>query len=171
MVVDSIDHVNLVVRDLEAMLQFYTQVLGLQVTKRVRIQGPWVEEISGLTGASAEVVYLGVEHSPCLELIRYDHPKTFRPSGLEMPNTPGIRHLAFRVTDIHRIVAAIQAAGVTLSSKVQQVPETQAKYPGGTRKHLVYFQDPEGNLLELCEYRLMAECKGASRSRDSQPDA
>ena len=169
MVVDSIDHVNLVVRDLEPMLQFYTQVLGLQLTKRVRIQGPWVEEISGLTGASAEVVYLGAECNPCVELIRYDQPKASRPSGLGVPNTPGIRHLAFRVTDIDRITEVIQAVGVKLFSRVLQVPEAQVKYPDGARKHLVYFQDPEGNLLELCEYRRMTECEGTSRSRDSQP--
>jgi len=26
-------------------------------------------------------------------------------------------------------------------------------YAGGVRKRLIYFADPEGNLLELCEYR------------------
>jgi hypothetical protein len=26
-------------------------------------------------------------------------------------------------------------------------------YSGGVRKRLVYFRDPEDNILELCEYR------------------
>jgi hypothetical protein len=36
---------------------------------------------------------------------------------------------------------------------VQSVPDSQVTYAGGVRKRLVYFRDPEGNLLELCEYR------------------
>ena len=35
----------------------------------------------------------------------------------------------------------------------RQVPDAQVRYRGGVRKRLVYFKDPEGNLLEFCEYR------------------
>jgi catechol 2,3-dioxygenase-like lactoylglutathione lyase family enzyme len=33
------------------------------------------------------------------------------------------------------------------------VPSSQVTYANNVRKRLVYFRDPEGNLLELCEYR------------------
>ncbi len=39
------------------------------------------------------------------------------------------------------------------SSAVHRVPTSQVTYAGGAQKRLVYFRDPEGNLLELCEYR------------------
>jgi hypothetical protein len=42
---------------------------------------------------------------------------------------------------------------VRFFSQIQLVPDSQVTYAGGLRKRLVYFQDPEGNLLELCEYR------------------
>ena len=38
-------------------------------------------------------------------------------------------------------------------SDVQRVPAEQVTYAAGVSKHLVYFRDPEGNLLELCEYK------------------
>lgn len=150
---EQIDHVNLVVRDLEPMIRFYRDVLGLSETKRVTISGAWVERVVGLKDVEADVVYMDAHGGPRLELIRYHRPDGDRPDGLERPNTHGLRHLAFRVRDIDRVVEALRAAGVRLVSDVQRVPDEQVTYAGGVRKRLVYFHDPEQNLLELCEYR------------------
>jgi catechol-2,3-dioxygenase len=43
--------------------------------------------------------------------------------------------------------------GVKFFSQIQNVPESQVTYSDGVKKRLVYFHDPEGNILELCEYR------------------
>jgi catechol 2,3-dioxygenase-like lactoylglutathione lyase family enzyme len=86
-------------------------------------------------------------------LIHYISPAGARPAELGRSNTQGIRHIAFRVGDIDAIVARIRAAGIPLFSDVQMVPDSQVTYAAGVRKRLVYFHDPEGNLLELCEYR------------------
>ena len=150
---ERIDHVNLVVQDLEAMTRFYTRVLGLIITKRVRISGPWVEGVVGLEGVEADVVYLDLPDGPRVELIQYLGPSGRRPEGLELSNTPGLRHLAFRVADIDEVAAALRAGGIEPLSKVSQVPDEQVTYTGGVCKRLVYFRDPEQNLLELCEYR------------------
>ena len=148
-----IDHINLVVRDLDLMSRFYIQVMGLKVTKRVTISGPWIERIVGLTDVEAEVLYLEAGRGPRLELIRYARPAGVRPIELERANTEGLRHLAFRVEDIDAAAAKIQAAGFELLSPIQQVPGKQVTYAGGVRKRLVYFHDPERNLIELCEYQ------------------
>ena len=149
---DSIDHVNLVVADLDRMAAFYGSVLGLTITKRVTISGPWIDRTVGLSGVTAEVIYLDTPAGPRVELIRYATPPAARPGGLGDSNTPGLRHLAFRVADIDAAVAALRSAGVEFFSDVQTVPDSQVTYAGGVRKRLVYFRDPEGNLLELCEY-------------------
>ena len=149
----QIDHVNLVVEDLEAMLAFYTGPLCMKVTRRVTISGEWVEEVSGLKGVEADVVYLELpEGGPRVELIRYHSPGGVRPDGLGLPHTRGLRHLAFRVEDISATVRHLERGGVKLMSQIQLVPDGQVKYAGGVRKRLVYFHDPEGNLLELCAY-------------------
>jgi catechol 2,3-dioxygenase-like lactoylglutathione lyase family enzyme len=149
---EHIDHVNIVVDDLEAMIAFYRDVLGLRVTKRVSISGAWVETVVGLKNVKAEVVYLDPPSGPRVELIRYLSPEGARPAGLGDGNTKGLRHFAFRVTDIAAAVEKLKQAGVRFESDVQQVPESQVTYSGGARKRIVYFYDPEGNLLELCEY-------------------
>jgi catechol 2,3-dioxygenase-like lactoylglutathione lyase family enzyme len=152
----QIDHVNLVVSDLEAMTTFYRDVLGLTVTKRVTISGEWIGRTVGLGDVHADVVYLDFPAAPPgsrIELIRYNRPSLHRPPNIDLPNAPGLRHLAFKVDDIDTAAARLHLAGVKLFSDVQTVPDTQVTYAGGVRKRLVYFQDPEGNLLELCEYK------------------
>ena len=149
----QIDHVNIVVEDLERMVGFYLDVLGLNVTKRVAISGPWVAATVGLHEVHADVVYLDFPSGPRIELIRYNRPAMVRPEGVGQPNARGLRHLAFKVDDIDAMTARLRAAGVRVFSEVQSVPDSQVTYAGGVRKRLVYFADPEGNLLELCEYR------------------
>jgi catechol 2,3-dioxygenase-like lactoylglutathione lyase family enzyme len=149
----QIDHVNLVVQDLERMVAFYRDALGLKETKRVTITGGWVAATVGLPEVHADVVYLDLAAGPRIELIRYNRPAAERPAGVERPNAPGLRHIAFRIDDIDAIVARLRSAGVKFFSDVQQVPDTQVTYAGGIRKRLIYFADPEGNLLEFCEYK------------------
>jgi catechol 2,3-dioxygenase-like lactoylglutathione lyase family enzyme len=63
----------------------------------------------------------------------------------------GIRHIAFRVDDIDQTVARMKAAGVEFLSEIQQVPTDQVDFVG-KQKRIVYCRDPEGNLLELCDF-------------------
>lgn len=149
----SIDHINIVVSDLEAMARFYTQVLGMKITKQVTISGEWIDRVVGLTGATGEVIYLDMPSGPRVELIRYVAPPSPSPARLGQSNTRGIRHMAFRVEDIDQVFGSLKAAGVIFLSDIQLVPDSQVTYAGGVRKRLVYFHDPEGNLLELCEYK------------------
>jgi catechol 2,3-dioxygenase-like lactoylglutathione lyase family enzyme len=149
----QIDHVNIVVSDLDGMRAFYRDVLGLRVTKQATITGEWIGSVVGLGDVHADVVYLDLESGPRIELICYNRPALDRPRDIDKPNAPGLRHLALRVDDIDAIVERLRRAGVHFFSDVQQVPDTQVTYAGGIRKRLVYFADPEGNLLEFCEYR------------------
>ena len=152
----QIDHVNLVVADLEGMTAFYRDALELRVTKEVTISGPWIARVVGLEdgdNVEADVVYLDLPNGPRVELIRYRRPAGPTPEQLGRPNTMGLRHLAFKVDDIDAAVMTMKSRGVEFCSDVQTVPNTQVSYAGGVRKRLVYFHDPEGNLLELCEYK------------------
>ena len=148
---ECIDHVNLVVEDLAAMSSFYRDTFGMRLTKRATIRGGWIEVTTGLENTEADVVYLEARPGAGLELICYRTPAGPRPEGLEAPNTKGIRHVAFRVTNMEAAVSSLRVAGVELLSEVQQVPAEQVDF-ADKRKRIVYCRDPEGNLLELCSY-------------------
>ena len=60
--------------------------------------------------------------------------------------------MAFRVAKLDLVVASLKAANVDLLSDIQQVSAAQVDY-AHQRKRIVYCRDPEGNLLELCEFQ------------------
>jgi catechol 2,3-dioxygenase-like lactoylglutathione lyase family enzyme len=151
--IESIDHVNLVVRDLPLMTAFYRDMLGFRVTKQVSISGDWIDETVGLSGVAGDVVYLDLPSGPRIELIDYRQPRRVDTDGDNQPNLNGLRHIAFRVSEIDALVDHLAQSGVKFQSEVKSVPESQVTYSGGVRKRLVYFRDPEGNILELCEYK------------------
>jgi catechol 2,3-dioxygenase-like lactoylglutathione lyase family enzyme len=150
--IQRIDHVNLVVSDMQRMVAFYRDVLGMRLTKQAVISGPWIEAATGLSPVEAEVAFLEAASGPGIELIRYRTPAGPRADDLGRPNAHGLRHVAFRVTDLDRLVAAMEAAGIKMVSAVQQVSAAQVDY-AEQRKRLVYCHDPEGNLLELCDFQ------------------
>lgn len=150
---EAIDHINIVVRDLDKMIAFYRDVLGFELTKDVTISGDWVDNVVGLKAVEARVIYLTIDQGTRIELIEYRSPTPIEPGAISKPQAYGIRHMAFRVGDIDKAVARLREAGIHTFADVQTVPDQQVQYVGGVRKRLAYFHDPEGNLLEFCEYK------------------
>lgn len=148
----QVDHINLVVKDLEASVAFYRDVLGFQVTMRARLEGEWIETIAGLKGIEADCVYLQPPGSgPRVELLQYLSPET-GPAVPSVPNGPGLRHIAFRVDDLDEAYGRLKSLGVRFVSPPVAVPEVVVRHGSG-RKRLCYFHDPEGNILELAEFK------------------
>lgn len=140
----NMDHINLVVRDLDRMTAFFKD-LGFVQEAGDRLSGPWISEIVGLENVEAEYVKLVLPGDRVrLELIRYDSPAYEGAAGGGGAHQPGFRHLAFEVKDLESWVERLSDAGVELLSP----PRTYAK----TGKRLVYLRGPEGVLLEWAEY-------------------
>ena len=153
MKVSAVDHINIVVEDLARQVRFYTETLGLRETKRAHLEGEWIEKIVGLKGVSANVVYVEAEEgTPRIELLQYLSPAGVPLTGCRIPNTPGLRHIAFRVSNIEEMSKEIREAGGELFGPPVVVPDTTIQHEAG-QKVLCYFLDPEGVLLELAEYR------------------
>lgn len=148
----AIDHINIVVKDLERSVRFYCDVLGFVKTRDVYMEGDWIEAIVGLRGVKGKVAFVeppggGVR----FELLEYVAPQGVVLPENAKPNTHGLRHVAFRVDDIAAMTAKLRAAGVTLFSDPVKVPGGVVKFSGGD-KTLVYFLDPDDVILELAEY-------------------
>ncbi len=151
--IHGIDHVNLVVADLERSVAFYTDILGLRKTQDVTMEGAWIEEIVRLKGVKGRVAFVEAPDGRVrIELLQYVSPVgTLFPEN-SVANTHGLRHLAFRVSDIDGLATRLRKAGVALLSDPVKVPTGVARFASGD-KRLLYFLDPDGVLLELAEYR------------------
>jgi catechol 2,3-dioxygenase-like lactoylglutathione lyase family enzyme len=160
--ITGIDHINIVVADLERSVRFYCDVLGFRKTHDVYMEGDWIEQIIGLRGVQGLVAFVeppggGVR----IELLEYRAPVGVALPENSRPNTRGLRHIAFRVEHIGAMAARLRAAGVTLFSDPVRVPGGVVKFAAGD-KSLLYFLDPDGVVLELAEYRA-AEARDDSR--------
>lgn len=124
----EIDHIVLRVVDLDAMIAFYTGVLGCSIEKR--------QEAIGLVQLRAG--------SSLLDLVPVDG-KLGREGGAP-PGKEGrnMDHVCFRVEPFD--AAAIQAE---LARHGVSAGPVEARYGAEGEGPSIYLQDPEGNTLEL----------------------
>jgi catechol 2,3-dioxygenase-like lactoylglutathione lyase family enzyme len=142
----GLHHVGITVKDIDASIRFYHDLLGLQFSNE---PSPWFdgEELSrgvGVPGAELRQVSLLVGETT-IELLEYKAP----PSETQRPltsNSLGASHVAFLVEDIEAAKAELEAKGVSFYSDVNVVDEGVL---AGWR--WVYFEDPDGYPLELVQ--------------------
>ncbi len=148
-----LDHVNLVVADLERAARFYEHVFGWQRGFSAVLEGDWIAQVSGLPGARAECLFLeapdGNERGARLELIRYDAPEGVECTPNGQANTRGVRHIAFEVDDLDATLARVRALGLELLGEPVEVPFRVGSLGA---KRLVYFHDFDGVLVEAAAY-------------------
>ena len=135
----SVDHINLVVSDLERSVDFYTNVLGFRETQRAELEGEWIETIIGLETVKASVAYVvSPAGQPRLELLQYHSPIGDGFQANSIPNTLGLRHLALSVDNIDSAVQRLREAGTELLSRPVVVPTDVIQHSTG-QKILCYF--------------------------------
>ena len=135
-------HVGIVVKDMDGMLAFYRDVLGLKTQIDFRERGEFIDTVQKLSGVDVWMVKLALPDGSLIELLCDDG---HRPGELPKRQLcdPGIGHVAFTVEDVEETHRRFAAEGLeTLSSPVTS-PDGKAR--------LFFGRDPEGNLLELVE--------------------
>jgi len=126
----SIAHIGVAVPDVEAAMQFYRDVLDVQ------IRGP--EEADG-----ARIVHLQFEGAEVelLEPLRDDSPI----ARFLAKRGPGIHHICYRVADLDAALSRCRKRGYQL---VDDLPRTGA---GGHRIAFLHPKSTSGILVELTE--------------------
>ena len=139
--IKDMHHTGFVVSDLERAVEFYRDVIGMEVTTRYERTGPGVESVVGYKGAHLQVALMGAGGVHALELIKYHSP-----APAERPTSErsvlGASHLAVQVDHIAELFQAAVDNGATSLNPPAEVA------PGRTA---CYMQDPDGNWIELIE--------------------
>ena len=150
--IQLIDHINLVVADLERSCAFYGETLGLRESFRKVLEGGWIDEVTGIEGVCADCVFFEFPGgSTRVELLHFRGGGGQSPGENQRPDTIGVRHVAFLVDDLDAFIQRLRDGGVHVCSDPVRVP-----FPvggEGQSKRLCYFRDPDGVLLEVAEYR------------------
>lgn len=141
MAIKKLEHVGIVVDDLAAAIEFFTQ-LGLEPRGKGQVEGDWVGRIIALQDVKAELAMLRTPDGQEIELVKFHSPPTEPGDPEEPSNAPGLRHLAFLVEDIDSVVEGLKARGTDLMGDLVQ-------YENSYR--LCYVRGPEGIIVELAE--------------------
>ncbi len=127
-----IDHIAIVVADLEATIALYTQTLGFSLVYRETIADQGVEAVGLRSGESV------------IELLRPLDPAS--PIAVFRGNAQTkLHHTAFRVSDISAELARLRAAGIRL------IDETPRKGAHGNTIAFLHPKSTGGVLIELCQ--------------------
>ena len=141
----TVDHHSFTVSDMEKSLEFYRDLLGLEVIKNaVRKNLPAYDQIVGFADAHLHIVALQDEdESFKLELIQYINP----PGVVAERDVHhvGISHLGLVVEDIHALYLRLLEAGVTFNC-----PPLEVVIAGRTEWSLYMF-DPDRIPIELMQ--------------------
>ncbi|MFY9639562.1 MAG: VOC family protein [Rhodomicrobium sp.] len=140
--VKKIDHVTIVVSDVEAAKHFFA-LLGFKVTKVAVISGPVMEDYMGVKGIEADHVTLAIENPHTeVQLLHYRHPGALPDPVIAKLNKLGFNHVCFSVDDLEAEIARLTAGGVKLRNKMMDFHD----------RKLVFLQGPEGVTIELAEW-------------------
>lgn len=136
----KINHITILVKDIERSKKFYREVLGLKPTFEIDISGNQFSRVTGIEGVKIKFAALKSSSSPViLELAQFTDPKK------EIKNND-FRHFAFEVDDVDRIYKRLVKKKVEVISEPLTISDFHPKVDG---KRFFYFRDPDKNLIEL----------------------
>ena len=118
-------HAVVYVKDMQAMLDFYTEILGFEIADRGPINGD----------GTPEIVFLSQIHTD-------HHQIAFLEVRKEVEASNSVNHFAFRVADLNDVKSMI--------STLKQDGRATALNPmSHGNAWSIYFQDPEQNGIEV----------------------
>ena len=123
----GIHHVAIIVSDYERSRRFYTQVLGLEIVqeKHRPARQSWKLDLQSPDGV-------------LIEMFSFPNP----PKRVTQPEACGLRHIAFRVSNLDEAIVSLRAHGV--EAEAPRIDEH-------TGRRFTFFMDPDGLPLELYE--------------------
>ncbi|NLF65458.1 MAG: VOC family protein [Chloroflexi bacterium] len=143
MTIKRLDHVSVVVEDLEAAIAFFT-ALGMTLEGEAPVEGPAVDRVNGIEGIRLNIAMMQTpDGHGRLELTKFHHPELVEiEPAIAPPNALGLRSVMFTVEDIDDTVARLRAHGAELIGEVAQYEDLY---------RLCYMRGPAGIIVALAE--------------------
>ena len=149
------DNVGIVVEDLDATVDFFTE-LGLRLEGKGEIEGEWAGRVTGLGDQKVEVAMMVTpDGNGRLELSRFVRPAVVADHRTAPVNALGYLRVMFAVDDLDDTLARMRKHGAEV---VDQVVNYQDVY------RLCYIRGPEGILIGLAEQLGSPDGEGEQRA-------
>lgn len=142
MAIKKIDHVGIIVQDLELVKEFFSS-LGLELMGQQEVSGDWINNIYGVDDAAATVAMMNVPNAETvIEIITFKSPQNVVPDSNYFPRNIGGSHIAFAVQDLDQIVSNLKDSTHHVIGDIIQYKD---------QYKLCYIKGPESVYVELAE--------------------
>lgn len=142
MPVKRLDNIGIVVADLDAAIDFFTD-LGLELEGRATIEGDWADGVTGLRGMRVEIAMMRTpDGHGRLELSRFLAPPVVADHRDAPVNALGYLRAMFAVDDLDGTLARLGRRGARVVGEVLRYADLY---------RLCYIRGPEGILIGLAE--------------------
>ena len=142
MTVKRMDNVGIVVEDIDAAVEFFTE-LGLTLEGRMPIEDEWAGRVTGLRGQRVEIAMMRTpDGHGRLELSRFDAPAIASDHRTAPVNSLGYLRVMFAVENIDDTLVRLCKLGATV---VDEIVNYEDIY------RLCYIRGPEGILIGLAQ--------------------
>ena len=143
MTIQRMDHVSVVVDDLEAAIAFFVE-LGMELEGQAPIEGRSVDRVNALDGVRVDIAMMRTpDGHGRLELTKFHTPTAVSAEPENAPpNTLGLRSVMFAVDDVDATVSRLRAHGAKLVGEVAQYQDSY---------RLCYVRGPAGIIVALAQ--------------------
>ena len=143
MTLPRMDHVSIIVDDLEAAIAFFGE-LGLDREGDASVEGDWVDRVNALDDVRVDIVMM---HTPDghgrVELTQFQNPPLTSAEPANAPsNTLGLRTIMFEVDDIEDTGARLRTQGGELVGEIARYEDYYL---------LCYLRGPAGIIVSLAQ--------------------
>jgi catechol 2,3-dioxygenase-like lactoylglutathione lyase family enzyme len=142
MTVKRMDNVGIVVEDLDAAVEFFTE-LGLELEGRAPVEGRWADGVTGLRDMRVEIAMIRTPDGRSrLELSRFLAPAVVADHRTAPVNALGYLRAMFTVEDLDDTLRRLGERGAKIVGEVAQYEDIY---------RLCYIRGPEGVLIGLAQ--------------------
>ena len=108
--IKEIRHTGIVVSDMEKSLQFYRDMLGLEIVRDMNEKGDYLDNMLSLTDVHVRTVKLGLPNQTALvELLEF---KSHTDEDIRNFYTIGASHIAFTVENIEKLYSELSKKNI-----------------------------------------------------------
>ena len=144
-------HVGIAVKDMQRSIEFYHDILGLEIFQDEVISGPEVDDGLNERDARVRMVLVTDEAFNMVELLAWENPPhVVRPPEHRRFTSTGIVEVAFMVDDLEAVERRLKEHGYSFRNPVWRFGSDLESY-GGAEAWIRYVEDPDGVQVELMQ--------------------
>lgn len=147
-------HVSITAGNLKTLAAFYENALGFVPARaEMSFSGEWLAKGTGVAGAAIRRVHLrfpgDTDEPPMLEIVEYENSLDSPPPS--PANRKGLRHIAFETESVKELQTRYDLVLEHGGGGLGGITEKEIEGLGVVT--FVYMTDPEGNIVELVNWK------------------